>query len=132
LNDKKKVLINYRIEQSEQAIVDAEILINKGGSARSIINRAYYGMFYAVLALLLKINKGTSKHSGAIGLFDSELIKTGTFSKEMSRSLHKAFDLRHMSDYRELAEVTIEDANTVLREAKSFINKVKEYFEKEI
>jgi len=40
----------------------------------------------------------------------------------MSRSLHKAFDLRHMSDYRELAEVTIEDANTVLREAKNSMN----------
>ncbi len=50
----------------------------------------------------------------------------------MSRSLHKAFDLRHMSDYRELAEVTIEDANTVLREAKNFIKKVKKYFVKEI
>ncbi len=127
LNEKKKVLINYRIEQAEQAIEDAVILINKSGSPRSVINRAYYGMFYAVLALLVKIEKGTSKHSGAIGLFDAEFVRKRIFPKEMSQSLHKAFDLRQMSDYRELAEVSVEDARNVLREAREFISEVKEY-----
>lgn len=127
LNEKKKVLINYRIEQAEQAIEDAVILINKSGSPRSVINRAYYGMFYAVLALLVKIEKGTSKHSGAIGLFDAEFVRKRIFPKEMSQSLHKAFNLRQMSDYRELAEVSVEDARNVLQEAMEFISEVKEY-----
>ncbi|MDP2844836.1 MAG: HEPN domain-containing protein [Candidatus Methanoperedens sp.] len=127
MNEKKKVLINYRIEQAEQAIEDAVILINKSGSPRSVINRAYYGMFYAVLALLVKIEKGTSKHSGAIGLFDAEFVRKRIFPKEMSQSLHKAFNLRQMSDYRELAEVSVEDARNVLQEAMEFISEVKEY-----
>lgn len=115
LNEKKKVLINYRIEQAEQAIEDAVILINKSGSPRSVINRAYYGMFYAVLALLVKIEKGTSKHSGAIGLFDAEFVRKRIFPKEMSQSLHKAFNLRQMSDYRELAEVSVEEQEMCFR-----------------
>ena len=55
MKDRKRILINYRIEQAEEAIKDTEILLNEGGSPGSIINRAYYAMFYAVLSLLVKI-----------------------------------------------------------------------------
>lgn len=51
MKDTKRILINYRMEQVEQAIKDTEILLSEGGSPGSIINRAYYAMFYAVLAL---------------------------------------------------------------------------------
>jgi len=34
-------------------------------------------MFYAVLALLQKIGKVPRKHSGAISLFDTELVLKG-------------------------------------------------------
>jgi len=64
MKDRKRILINYRIEQAGRAIKDTQILLNEGGSPASIINRAYYAMFYAVLALLVKIGMGTSKHSG--------------------------------------------------------------------
>jgi len=49
MNERKRILINYRIEQAEQSIKDAEILLKEGGSPGSIINRAYYAMFYMVL-----------------------------------------------------------------------------------
>lgn len=51
------------------------------------MNRLYYAMFYAVLALLQEKEMGTSKHSGAIALFDREYVKTGLFPKEMSKAL---------------------------------------------
>jgi uncharacterized protein (UPF0332 family) len=38
------------------------------------MNRLYYAMFYAVLALLQEKEMGTSKHSGAIALFDREFV----------------------------------------------------------
>ena len=47
-------LIKYRIEQANKAIEDAQCLEAGNGSPRSIINRAYYAMFYAVPALLLR------------------------------------------------------------------------------
>ena len=132
MKDRKRILINYRIEQAEQAIKDTEILLSEGGSPGSIINRAYYAMFYAVLALLVKVEKGTSKHSGAIALFDQHFVKEGIFPKNMSYALHKGFDMRQMSDYRELVKVNNEDAEEMLQKAREFVTEVREYLSGEL
>ena len=70
-----KTLIKYRINQSKETLNEADILY-KQDSSRGAINRAYYAMFYSVLALLAMKRLGTSKHSGVIGLFDKEFIKS--------------------------------------------------------
>lgn len=132
MKDRKRILINYRTEQAEQAIKDTEILLSKGGSPGSIINRAYYAMFYAVLALLVKVDKGTSKHSGAIALFDQHFVKEGIFSKDMSYTLHKSFDIRQMSDYRELVKIDNEEAEEMLQKAREFVAEVIEYLSPEL
>jgi uncharacterized protein (UPF0332 family) len=38
------------------------------------VNRAYYAMFYAVLALLQRIGRVPSRHAGVISLFDTEFV----------------------------------------------------------
>lgn len=68
-------LIAYRLTRARETLKDAHLLAQAGGSLGSIINRAYYVMFYAVLALLTSERKGSSKHSGAIALFDQLFIK---------------------------------------------------------
>ena len=130
MKDRKRILVNYRIEQAEEAIKDTEILLNEGGSPGSIINRAYYAMFYAVLSLLVKIDKGTSKHSGAIALFNQLFVKKGIFSKDMSYALQKGFDMCQMSDYRELVKISNEDAREIFRKAKDFVSKIRDYLSK--
>ena len=87
-------LLFYRIEQAHETLREAEILLNES-ALRGAINRAYYAMFYALLALLATKQLGTSKHSGALALFDREFVKAGVFPRELSRSLHLAFDRRH-------------------------------------
>ncbi len=66
---------------------------------RSSVNRFCYAMFYAVLALLGLEKRETSKHGGAISLFDAEFVKKDLFGREFSRWLQEAFDLRQLSDY---------------------------------
>jgi uncharacterized protein (UPF0332 family) len=61
-----KNIITYRLEQAQIALDDA-IYLNAGGrSPQSIVNRCYYAMFYATLALLQDIGKAPTKHSGII------------------------------------------------------------------
>lgn len=72
-------LIKYRLEEADNSIKEAEVLLKEGMSLRSVMNRLYYAMFYAVLALLQEKELGTSKHYGAISLFDREFIKSGIF-----------------------------------------------------
>ena len=42
-------LIKYRLEQAQTALEDARFLLEGGRSPQSIVNRAYYAMFYAAL-----------------------------------------------------------------------------------
>ena len=120
-------LIKYRLEEAENSIKEAEVLLREGMSLRSVMNRLYYAMFYAVLALLQEKELWTSKHYGAISLFDREFIKSGVFDKELSKTLHRAFELRQKGDYMEQSEVTRNDVEEMFPKTKDFVNKVEGY-----
>ena len=60
-NEAIATLIAYRIDQADKAIQDAHCLLSGNGSLQSIINRSYYAMFYATLALMLRIGKSLSE-----------------------------------------------------------------------
>jgi uncharacterized protein (UPF0332 family) len=94
---------------------------------RDAVNRSYYAMFYAVLALLVTRQIGTSKHQGAISVFDREFVRTGVFNRELSYWLHEAFEMRLDADYAEMVEVPEEDARRILSNAETFIGQVKNY-----
>lgn len=121
-----KDLLYYRINQAKDTLIDAELLLNNN-SLRSAINRAYYAMFYALLALLATKSLGTSKHSAAISLVGVEYIKTNIFPREMSKSLHKAFSYRQEGDYGELIEIDRLRVQEIIINAKKFINEIENY-----
>lgn len=121
----RKDLIEYRLNQARDSIREADVLDQSGMSRRSVMNRLYYAMFYAVLALLQEKEMGTSKHSGAIALFDREYVKTGLFPKEMSKALHRAFELRQKGDYMEESEVAAEDVTEIRSAAELFVESAK-------
>jgi len=123
----KAEVIKYRLKQAQTALDDAQFLLEGKRSPQSIVNRSYYAMFYAVLALLEKIEKIPSKHSGAISLFDKEFVQKGIFPKELSRSLHKAFEARQVADYKILEVPDQNKAEEIFKEAKEFVEKVKNY-----
>jgi uncharacterized protein (UPF0332 family) len=120
-------LIQYRINEADDSVKEAEVLLREGMSTRAVMNRLYYAMFYSVLALLQKKQIATSKHSGVIAQFDKEFVKKGIFDKELSKTLHRAFDLRHKGDYMEEAEVTKEDVDEIHPKVVDFVSKVKDY-----
>ncbi len=91
MSENIKALVSYRLEQAVESLDAAQVLLERR-LIRPAANRAYYAMFYAILALLATKKRETSKHSGAISLFDKEFVKTGLFSKEFSRWIHDAFD----------------------------------------
>lgn len=50
----------------------------------------------------------------------------------MSYVLHKSFDMRQMSDYRELVKVNNEDAEEMLQKAREFVTEVREYLSRKL
>jgi len=121
------ILIKYRLEQAKTALEDGRFLLNGGRSTQSVVNRAYYAMFYAALALLQKIGKVPSKHTGVISIFDVEFVAKGIFQKELSRSFHRAFELRQVSDYKSYESISNEKAKETLDKATVFVRAVNEY-----
>jgi hypothetical protein len=125
------VLVKHRLEQADEVLEDARFLLEGNRSPRSIINRVYYAMFYAVLALLQTLGKVPSRHTGAISLFDREFVQKGVFEKELSTSLHRAFEMRQTSDYRVRETPTQADARELWNKADTFVLGVKEYLRQE-
>ena len=105
---------------------ESEILLNES-ALRGTVNRAYYAMFYALLALLATRQLGTSRHSGALALFDREFVKTGVLPRELSRTLHLAFDRRQRHDYGEMIPVSPEIAHQSLADAQAFVAAIESY-----
>jgi uncharacterized protein (UPF0332 family) len=124
-DEKQMSLAGHRLVQAEQSMEEARYLMEGGKSLRSVVNRIYYGMFYAVLALLIYEPYSSSKHTGVLSYFNRNFVKSGIFPESLGRYLNKAFELRQRGDYREYFELTEEQVDLLLGEAKEFINAIK-------
>lgn len=122
--DKQKERARYRMQQAEESLDEARFLLAGGKSACSVINRAYYAMFYAVLALLVYEEFSSSKHSGVLSHLNRRFIKGGVFDKSLGLGLSKAFELRQRVDYRERVEPAQDQATQVLDQADRFARAV--------
>lgn len=126
MNEHQKELILYRLEQADESLQSAELLL-RNDKHRPSVNRSYYAMFYAVLALLVTENYSISKHSGVISVFDREYIKKGIFDKNLSKWLHESFDLRQRADYTEMFSVSKERAEEIMKNAGLFVMEIRNF-----
>ncbi len=117
-------MAQYRLAQASETIREATAL-KESGLWRGVINRSYYAMFYATLALAVEQDKIAAKHTAAISFFDREYVKTGIFPKEFSKTLHLLFDRRQSNDYGEIWEVDEDEALQALQDAANFVEAIK-------
>ncbi len=125
-----KALVAYRMSQAETTLADARYLLEGERSPASIVNRCYYAMFYATLALLQTAGRAPSRHSGVHGLFDTEFVLKGILPRELSQDLHRAFELRQTSDYKTMEPVPKESARELLDRAARFVAAVRQHLRK--
>jgi len=121
------ILVRRRVEQAESTLKDARCLLSGNGSPQGIINRSYYAMFYAIVALMLRTGKSFFRHSGTISAFDREFVHTGIFPDSLSADLHRIFELRQEHDYKIIANPSIEEAKSAADQAERFVAAVKGY-----
>ena len=131
-DEKKKLLALHRLHQATESLEEAQYLFAGSKSLRSVTNRLYYGMFYAVLALLIYQPYAYSKHSGVLAYFNKRFVKGGLFSKTMGRALNNAFELRQEGDYREYFELSKDQVEPLLDEAANFVAAVRTYLGKNV
>jgi len=110
--------------KAHQALRSAQGLIELN-DADGACNRAYYAMFDAArAALLVKLGRTEADfaktHRGLINAFSEHLVKDGTLSRDLGRSLKRAEEMRLLADYVG-DSVESEDAATMVDDAKIFL-----------
>lgn len=123
-----ETLFTYRLQEAEETLADAVQMLDGNVSPRSVVNRAYYTMFYAVLALFIRFGTvhRTSKHAGIIGIFNKEFVRTGKIEIRFAKMLNTIFEARLEGDYKGLIVLTHDHAQDAVKKAGEFLTAVKE------
>ena len=126
--DKIRALVAGRLDQAAEALAAADLNL-ANGLLRSAVNRAYYAMFYGVLALLATRQMETSRHSGAIAQFDKLFVHPALMPQEMSRWLHEAFVHRQAADYGADVMLPADEIAGLLAHARDFVERVRQFLQ---
>lgn len=111
--------------KATRALASAKLLM-ADGDLEGACNRAYYAMFDAAHAALLRleqqINPAEIKtHRGLIAAFGKYLVKPGLLAVELGRSLNQVEQIRLLADYTG-EEVDVERAGWAIEQAESFVD----------
>lgn len=119
-------LVKYRLENAEEKLSSAKLLL-EAGYYKDSIGRSYYAIFTAVRAVLAKDKIDFSKHAGVIAYFQREYIKTGVFDKQYSKYLQSAFQIRNTCDYDDFFIASKQDAEEQFEKAKQMLLAISTY-----
>ncbi len=119
-------LSRYRLEKAKEDLETAEENLNTG-KYRASVNRSYYAVFHALRAITALDQFDSGKHSGIISFFNLHYVKTGIFSKEISRMIDTCYRLREKADYDDFFLVAREDALQQFEKAKHIVFTVEKY-----
>ena len=109
------------LKKAHKALAAARSL-QRSGYSEDAISRAYYAMFHAARAFLVKRGIFRHKHSAVIAAFGQVAVKTGLVSSETHRLLTQSFEARNAADYDASWEGTSGDAKEAIEEAARFLN----------
>lgn len=132
LNDREELenQIKLFMDKAERSITASKQLM-ESEHFDFASSRLYYGVFYAMEAVLLTKNISSSRHSGVISEFNLHFVKSGIFPKNFSKIIGRLFRERQAGDYGIYSDVDEGETNKNLELAENFIKKVKEYLSKE-
>jgi len=126
-NDLTSVLIRVKMEKAREAMGEATWCFD-GEKYPAAVNRLYYAIYRACLALLAGEDRIPVKHTAVIGLVNKKFIKEGLLSKDVGRYLHRIQTARVEGDYkekvfnREEVKNLIEDGREALVAIEKFLN----------
>ena len=121
-------ILKNAFEKAESCIESAKNLI-EFEEFDGAVNRAYYGIFWAVTCVHLLDGNHFKKHKESIGIFNRDYINTGIFPKEFGRRIHNVADFRNDSDYNIYFKATEQTAKESLKCAQELFDAVKIYCE---
>ena len=115
--------IRYRLEKAQEVYGAAQVLCD-ANQWNSAVNRLYYACFYSATALLLNKHISAKTHSGVIGQFSEQIVRSGLVSVEDFRVYAKLLNWRSKGDYNDLYDFCKEDVMPMMPKVRHFIDVV--------
>lgn len=119
-------LSRYRYERAGEELENAKIMLDTG-KYKIALNRSYYSIFHGMRAVNVLDEFDSSKHSGVIAHFNQYHVKVGDFSKEASKIIRTASEMREHADYEDFFIASRQDAEEQLQKARTFYQFVTDY-----
>ncbi|OFX22257.1 MAG: hypothetical protein A2033_07215 [Bacteroidetes bacterium GWA2_31_9] len=125
----KEDLIKYRLLRAKDTFEDAQILAEKN-KWNSVINRLYYSVYYAVIALLLDSGLKPTTHNGAKSNFSEHFILTKKIPTEFGKIYSQLFTWRQKGDYDDLFDFDKDKVMPYFKPAKELIEIIEKMLNK--
>ncbi len=123
----RKALTDYRMEQADSAIADAELLL-ANDRLNAAANRIYYACFYAAEALLIRNGIRAATHTGVRQMFGLHFVQKGLIENQWGRFLGKMEQMREGADYDFFIKYEKQELLDIMPLAKQFIAVIKAIF----
>lgn len=121
-------VVTYRRARAKESLDEAKILLNNN-KLFAAVNRIYYACFYEVVALLLKDQLSSAKHTGVKSLFNLHYIQNGKIDATYGRYYSRIFEHRQKSDYADMIRFSNEDVTEWLETANTFVATLEKHFD---
>lgn len=122
----RRDLSKYRLEQAEQCLQSANILLDNH-DYKGAANRSYYCVFHCIRSILALEGLDFKKHSGLISYFRKEYIKTGKLDIALSDIITDVFQIRTESDYDDYFVISKAEVEEQIKNAEYFLQQIKRY-----
>ena len=109
------------LRDAAEALSDARLLLDGGGSINGTVNRLYYACFHAARAVVYDRGGAPTTHGDVRSQFGERVVLAGDAPREMGRLLSDLYDHRAVADY-EGTEPDV-DAAALLTDVEAFVER---------
>ena len=124
-----ETLARHRLSRAKGALAEGDHLLT-AQAFMGAVNRFCYAAFYAARALLAVRDLDSSRHSGAISLFQAQFVKPGLIATEKAKALPRAFEKRQKSDYGDFSTVTVTEAQSIRHDVSDFLEECEQVLDR--
>lgn len=118
--------IRLMIKKGYGALKTSKDIFSKG-DYEAASARAYYAVFHLLQAVLLSRGLAFSKHSGVIGAFLKEFIKSGIFPRDFAEIIKRLREDREIGDYDYYKTISHEEAEHDIMDAERIVKALEAY-----
>ncbi len=109
--------------------LDAANYLFDGGFYKDSVNRAYYSIYHAAMAILTLKDVQARRSSSVLRVLGLYMIQEGDMGYYYASALKFAKEEREKGDYDIFAEIGEEEAETIIGDAEKFLKRVEELVE---